>query len=311
VRIDAVCLCRFSDGAAHAWRKDCIRLRFGGRSVKYLLHACAFCCAILPGVTWAQTQPPPAQPPAKPPAATQPPQPRGTSGTGAPRAVTLAVQVTDRTGNPVGDVQVALAGPVERSGETSTDGLLSFRSLRAGTYRLRFEHDGFATFEREVVIGRAGQKAEVSVALSPDDADPPAPEPAPAEPPSAAESPAPAPTVIAEPRTLSLLDFLDKNMVRSSEPARTSVLGCAQGGTARLMQVRDPLENQRHDDVDELVYVIAGEGTLTLQGKDTKVTAGHFALVPRGTVYQVRRQGRNPLIFLSVLAGSPCTEQVR
>jgi mannose-6-phosphate isomerase-like protein (cupin superfamily) len=278
--------------------------------VKFLLRVCAFSCAILPAVTSAQTQPPPAQPPAKPPAAAQPPQPRGTSGTSAPRAVTLAVQVTDRTGNPVGDVLVAMAGPVERSGQTSTDGTLAFRSLRAGTYRLRFEHDGFTTFEREVVIGR-GQKAEVTVALShDDDEEAPAAEPAPSEP-AAAATPPPAPAVVAEPRTLSLLDFLDKNMVRSSEPAKTSVLGCAQGGTARLMQVRDPLENQRHDDVDELVYVIAGEGTLTLQGKDTKVTAGHFALVPRGTVYQVRRQGRNPLIFVSVLAGSPCTEQVR
>jgi hypothetical protein len=283
----------------------------GAQPVKNLIAACAFCCAILPTVTSAQTQPQPAQPPAKPPQGQppqgQPPQPRGTSGSTASRAVTLAIEVTDRSGNPVGDVQVALAGPVERSGETTTDGTVAFRSLRSGTYRLRFEHGGFATFEREVVIGR-GQKAAVSVALTPA-AETPQPEPAEPEPPAVPEPSTP--TVVAEPRTMSLLDFLDKNMVRSSEPFKTSVLGCAQGGTARLMQVREPLDEQSHADLDELIYVIAGEGTLSLNGTSTKVTAGHFAMVPRGTEHVVTRQGRNPLIFVSVLAGSPCTEPVR
>jgi mannose-6-phosphate isomerase-like protein (cupin superfamily) len=77
------------------------------------------------------------------------------------------------------------------------------------------------------------------------------------------------------------------------------------------MQVRDPLEHEMHAEVDEVVYVVAGEGTLSVQNRLTKVSAGYFALVPRGTEHAIRRQGRNPLIFLSVLTGAPCTEQAR
>jgi mannose-6-phosphate isomerase-like protein (cupin superfamily) len=275
--------------------------------VKQIVLACVLGCTLLPFPAASQTAPAPA-PESKPPQ-TKPPQPQGTTGRATPRALGLAVEVTDRTGNPLSNVQVALAGPVERSGETADDGTVAFRALRAGTYRLRFEHEGFTPFEREVVITRSG-RADLSVALTPAEAEEEkAPEPAADTP--APTPPPPAPTVIAEPRTLSLLDFLDKNMVRSSEPMRTSILGCAQGGTAQLVQVRDPLQNELHGDVDELVYVIAGEGTLTLDGKDTRVSAGYFAIVPRGTPHQVVRQGRNPLIFMSVLAGAPCTEGVR
>jgi mannose-6-phosphate isomerase-like protein (cupin superfamily) len=259
--------------------------------VKHLLTVGTLCCAFLPSLTSAQTQP----------------QTRGTSGKTAPRTLALAVEVTDRTGNPLEDVQVAVAGPVERSGATSGDGTVAFRSMRAGTYRLRFEHEGFTTLEREVVVSRTG--ASVTVALTPAAEDP---SPAESEPEPATPAPAPAaPAVVAEPRTLSIPDYLDDNLVRSSEPSKTSLLGCAQGGTTRLMQVRDPLEHEMHAEVDEVVYVVAGEGTLSVQNRLTKVSAGYFALVPRGTEHAIKRQGRNPLIFLSVLTGAPCTEQAR
>jgi mannose-6-phosphate isomerase-like protein (cupin superfamily) len=35
---------------------------------------------------------------------------------------------------------------------------------------------------------------------------------------------------------------------------------------------------------------------------------GFFALVPRGTPHSIRREGRNPLIAVTVFAGSPCSE---
>src|SRR5215203_4120603 len=65
----------------------------------------------------------------KPPATVAAPRPSSAG-------LTLAVQVTDKSGNPIADVAVAATGPVERSATTARDGTVSFRSMRNGVYRL-------------------------------------------------------------------------------------------------------------------------------------------------------------------------------
>ncbi len=133
--------------------------------------------------TFAQT--PPAQtPPAQTPAPQTPPQtpaaprttPRAAPATSSPSA--LAVQATDKSGNGIQGVAVAVSGPVERSGMTSSDGSISFRSMRPGTYRVRFEHEDYITLEREVIMRGA---SDVSVALNPAPPKPVAPPPPPAQ----------------------------------------------------------------------------------------------------------------------------------
>jgi mannose-6-phosphate isomerase-like protein (cupin superfamily) len=266
-----------------------------------------FACAALlfASSASAQSQPPPAapvQPPPARPAATpaQPPRPAATS-------FTMTVEATDKSGNGIGDVSVGVNGPVDRSGTTGKDGSIAFRSMRAGTYRLRFEREGFTTLERELVT-RAGAPVTVSVALTAAPVKPvpkvpePAPAPAPAPPP-----PVRSPSRAVEPRSLSIPDFLDTNLI-GGEPQRRTLLGCAEGGTTTLLQVRDPLSDQNHADADLVLYVVAGSGTVRVRNQDTRLQPGHFAMVPRGMSYGLRRDGRNPLIVLSVLAGAPCVE---
>ena len=270
--------------------------------------ACLFVFCTLAAAVSAQ------QPPAGAPAATQP-QPRPTPPTAAPApprttaqspprtasaVMTLAVRVTDRSGNPLEDVAVAVSGPVERAGSTSEDGGIAFKSLRTGTYRLRFERDGFITLEREVVM--RAQPTDVSVALS---AAPAKPAPAAPPPVAAPAPPPPSSTRVVEPRTLSLTDFLDRNLI-GGEPQKTTLLGCVDGGTSRLLQVREPFNDQQHADADEVLYVVAGAGIISVRGRDIKAGPGHFMLIPRGVPHSIRRDGRNPVILLSVLSGSPC-----
>lgn len=246
---------------------------------------------------------PPAPTPAQPGVPTQKPaQPRSTRPS-TPAATTLHVEVTDRTGSAVSGAAVALAGPVERTGVSGDDGSLIFRGLRPGTYRLRFEHEAFTTLERELTI-RAGQPATVAAALTArpaEEAPPPEPAPAPAP------DPAPRPARTVEARSLSIPDFLDKNLI-GGQPQKMTLLACAEGGTSQLLQVRDPLQNQEHADVDEILYVVAGSGVIRLRDQDVKAAPGHFMLVPRGIVHSIRRDGRNPVILLSILTGSPCDE---
>jgi mannose-6-phosphate isomerase-like protein (cupin superfamily) len=248
-----------------------------------------------------ETQTPATQTPATQTPATQAPaKPRPAKPAAA--APTLSIDVTDRSGESLVDVAVAVTGPVDRSGTTTEKGAVVFRGMRPGTYRLRFEHEDFVSLERDVVM--TAKPATLSVALTP------LPEPAaPLEPSEAPDPPDTAgrpPRDIA-PRTLSIPDFLDKNLI-GGEPQRTTLLACADGGTARLLQIRDPLEDQQHAGLDEILYIVAGAGVLRIDDLETKLTPGFFALVPRGMTHSMRRQGRNPLIALSVLTGEPCEE---
>ena len=245
----------------------------------------------------ASAQAPPAQPPIEAPRsrpATQTPQTRP-----AAASLTLAVQVTDQSGNPIPDVAVAASGPVDRSATTGRDGTVAFRSMRSGQYRLRFEREGFVTLEREQMV--RPQAAEVSVALNAAPAKPvPPPPPAPEQPKPVERAPARA----VEPRYLDIPGYVERNLV--SEPQKTTTIACTDGGTARIYQVRDPVTNRQHADYDEVLYVVAGAGVVRIRDQDTKMNPGAFMLIPRGVPHNVRRDGRNPMITLSVFMGAPC-----
>jgi len=77
----------------------------------------------------------------------------------------LALTVTDAAGVRLQGVQVVLAGPTDRMGETDLSGQVSFASILPGTYRLRFAGDGLTTFEREVSLP-AGKILPIDITLS-------------------------------------------------------------------------------------------------------------------------------------------------
>jgi mannose-6-phosphate isomerase-like protein (cupin superfamily) len=212
----------------------------------------------------------------------------------------MEIRVTDRSGNPLADVEVAVSGPSDRAGKTDANGTLAYKGMGAGTYRLRFAHEGFITLEREVTL-RGGTPGRVDVALSvaPKPADPPAP------PQPAAPERDPMADVAVEPRTVFIPDFIDQNYLGRA-PRKDSVLGCAPSSTTTLLQLRDPLGEHSHADTDELLYVVAGEAVLRVGGRDTRIEAGSYSLVPRGTTHSITRRGSNPIVLLSIEAGRPC-----
>ena len=254
-------------------------------------------------LTLAQTPGAPAQPPAPPPKTTvpakPPAKPRATTGA----TTTAQLFITDSTGAPIEGVTVNVMGPVDREVQSAASGPTRIPGLRAGTYRVRFARDGFITFEKELVW-RAGTAApEVSVSLNA------APEPPKPATPPPAPKPEPAPTKLpppGTPKTMPLIDFIEKNLISGKEAQKENLIGCSGVGQALLWQVRDPWTGRQHESADVTVYVIAGEGTLRLGDRDVSVTNGSFAVVPRGTTYGFTRRGRNPLIVLAVLAGAPC-----
>ena len=226
-------------------------------------------------------------------------KPRATKPAAAAPTAVATIAVTDLAGAPLGDVRVTLTGALDRSGSTQSNGTVKFDGLRPGTYRLRFEKEGFILFEREIEI-RAGQPPpNPSVALTPAAA--PAAPPPPPEEPKAAPIPPPGKAV-----TVNLPDFIERNLITNSQPQKVSPVSCSGVGNNVLWQVREPWEKRLHENSDAMLYVVAGEGTLRLGSTDVPVVAGSFTQVPRGTVYSITRRGRNPIILLATLVGEPC-----
>jgi mannose-6-phosphate isomerase-like protein (cupin superfamily) len=213
---------------------------------------------------------------------------------------TIALQVTDRLGNVLPDVSVTATGPVERSGQTDADGSLTLKTLPPALYRLRFEHDRFITLERDVTV-RATTRTEV--ALSPARPAPSAPPPV-AEPPPPVVAPA-APTTAVAPKNVSIPDVVDQNFIGRA-PRKDINLGCTPASTTTLLQLREPLGTHAHAGGDEMLYVVAGEGVHTIAGREARIEAGTFCLVPRGTPHSIARRGSNPIVLLSIEAGPAC-----
>jgi hypothetical protein len=256
-------------------------------------------------LTFLQTAPP----------ATKPPAPLTTPVTQAPRprpsgaaTTTALLFITDGSGRPIEDVTITVMGPVDRELKSPASGATRIEGLRAGTYRVRFAHQKFITFEKEIVWRAGTAQPELSVTLTPAPAAaaPPPPAPAAVTPPAAA---APKLPPAGTPKTMSLPDFIEKNFITNREPQKENLIGCSGLGQAMLWQIREPWNGRQHESADGMLYVVGGEGRLKLGEREFTVAAGAFAVVPHGTTYSLSRSGRNPLIVLAVLSGAPCAAE--
>ena len=256
--------------------------------------------------TGTPPQAPPQAPPQTPPPASAPKKPgqaTGTAGRDRPAArPNITVTVTNMSGRPIEDVMVRASGPVDREIRTDANGTAQLRNMGAGAYRLRFEHGEYITLERELTHG--ARATDVSVALSA------APVKPAAEPPPAPKVEAPGAPVLppaGPPTFVSIPDYVEKNYVGGA-PQLSSQVGCVPSASSNVVQLREPLAEHAHQNADELIYVVAGEGTHKIKGNEIPLEAGMFVTVPRGTPHAITRKGRNPIIVLSIVT-EPCQAQ--
>jgi mannose-6-phosphate isomerase-like protein (cupin superfamily) len=216
---------------------------------------------------------------------------------GAGGAVTFAVAVQDPAGAPLPDVRVTISGAASRAARTE-GGRIVFEELPAGTYRLRFEKEGYVTYERELAA-RGSAPIEVKVTLE----KLPAPPPPPPAPPAPVE---PKPRLVdAKVVVIDMPAFIEKYYVRRAA-AKTNPLGCATGGDAALLQLNEPMAEHAHDDADEFFYVIAGQGAVRLGERVEALGPGVFILIPRGMAHVITPAVKKPLEILSLRAGAVC-----
>ncbi len=209
--------------------------------------------------------------------------------------VTFAINVTDPAGAPVGDVTVTLTGPVTRTTRTER-GRTVFAELPTGTYQFTFEKTGYITHAREVA-GRGSKLIDVKVTLEREPEPPPPSKPVEALPP-----PSPPEVKIA---VLDLPAFIEKNYIGKAA-GKTTPMGCATGGSSTLVQINEPLALHTHDDSDEFIYVIAGQGLARVSGREEPLGPAVFLMVPRGMPHTISAGPKKPLVLMSIRAGDKC-----
>jgi mannose-6-phosphate isomerase-like protein (cupin superfamily) len=154
------------------------------------------------------------------------------------------------------------------------------------------------------VVVRAGQVSDVDVSLSPAPAPKIIEKPAPALPPGPV-TPAAGPK--GEPVTHAIGELLEKEYV-GKQPRRETLLSCSGNERASMIQLNEPMPERLYENADAIYYVLGGEGTLMLNGKETRLGLNGFASVPRGTSHSFMKRGNRLLVLLSVLSGEPCEE---
>jgi hypothetical protein len=219
----------------------------------------------------------------------------------SPKTGSVRIAVKDQDGASLSGVRLVLSGAANGEFETGGAGTIVVPDLKDGVYRVRCEREGFITLEREFTL-RGGVYSQIEVVLNP--APPPPPKPAPEPAPPAAIPPG------GRPVTVSVVDYLDKNLI-GREPLKESILACNPLETVRLLQMREGVAQHVHQSGDEIIYVVAGEGTVRIGEAANPVRAGSLVVVTNGIGHAFERGGKNPLIVVSTLIGAPCDAETQ
>jgi len=238
-----------------------------------------------------------AQPPATQPPPAKTPAPRTAA---AAKPTSVRVSVKDHDGASLSGVRLQLSG-TGASGDfiTGAAGTAIVPIPKPGTFRIHCELEGFVTLEREFTVG-SGAWNPIEVVLNA--APPPPPPPPPAKP----AEPAVAPVQSSgPPLAMSIPDFVDKNFI-GRDPMKESIIACKPREIVRLLQMRDAIATHVHDGIDEIIYVVAGDGSMRIGNDESPIHAGSLVYVPNGDNHSIGRKGKNPLILISTLVGTSC-----
>ena len=215
------------------------------------------------------------------------------------KTISARVLVKDSAGAAISGVRLILSGAATGEFTTGAAGTAIMPDLKDGMYRVRCEHEGFITLEREFTLHSATWNP-IDIVLDPAPPPPPPP-PAPTPPPPPPLAPG-GPAI-----TVSIPDFVDRNFI-GREPMKESIIACKPLETVRLLQMREAIAKHVHERVDEVVYVVAGEGAIRIGDESVALRPGSLIVVPHGSGHAFERRGKNPLVVLSTLVGSACEQ---
>jgi quercetin dioxygenase-like cupin family protein len=109
------------------------------------------------------------------------------------------------------------------------------------------------------------------------------------------------------PQVLSIVDLAERQL-SGNQPRRETLVSCSGNTRTMLVVLNQDQADRRYEGAEIEYYVVAGQGAVRLDGRDTPLAAGSYVSIPRNTGHGVVRRGNRPLILLSILSGEPCEQ---
>lgn len=99
-----------------------------------------------------------------------------------------------------------------------------------------------------------------------------------------------------------IFDVLQKEKVDPGQAFRSIPLLRGPNCSFNLAQLNTVVKNHYHKSHDEVVYLVRGNGLVTIAGKDYQVSPGYAYLVPQGTIHRFVNLGPDPAVVLSIFS---------
>lgn len=99
-----------------------------------------------------------------------------------------------------------------------------------------------------------------------------------------------------------IFDVLQKEKVDPGQPFKSTPLLRGPNCSFNLAQLVTVLKSHYHKDRDEVVYLVRGNGLVTIAGKEYKIMPGYAYLVPKGTIHRFVNFGPDPAVVLSIFS---------
>jgi len=101
---------------------------------------------------------------------------------------------------------------------------------------------------------------------------------------------------------------VERELIGNGQPRRETLVACSGNTRTTLVQLNQNQPDRLHESAEVSYYVVAGEGAVRINDRETALTASSFVSLPRGTLHSLVRRGRRPFILIATLSGTPCEE---
>jgi quercetin dioxygenase-like cupin family protein len=97
-------------------------------------------------------------------------------------------------------------------------------------------------------------------------------------------------------------EAIQKNPIGAEEKTKLFAFFENADHTVNLIQTRGAVPAHHHAEHDELVMILEGKGTFTIEGQTREVAPGDILVIPRGAVHSYVHQGDGVTAVVSVFS---------
>jgi mannose-6-phosphate isomerase-like protein (cupin superfamily) len=96
------------------------------------------------------------------------------------------------------------------------------------------------------------------------------------------------------------VDLPEQGQRLKGDPVTTALIHGDDAVTVNLIKLSGDVAMHRHEECEEVVYLLAGEGMLHLADSQRSLRAGDFVVVPRNTPHGFTPTGPEPTVILQM-----------